>query len=214
MRASRPLEVRTMGYMPCRVPATYFECFIDLVVEVTPPPPPTTISYNGTTIASSAGGVNCTACTVVVGQQIALTGYPVIDGTWNIGGPTYASWYPTSGGGPNPTAPASGTASFYWVSDANNKPTNNYNVSYTVNGVTASATFTVVAPSVVVKPFLTFPASVDTTSNTLSDEGSELATVTPPGSYTGTPSWTQVITAATALLSGAGGQTGNCPPPG
>jgi hypothetical protein len=35
----------------------------------------------------------------------------------------------------------------------------------------------------------------------------------PPAGYAGTPSWTQVITAASSILSGPGMQTVNCPPP-
>lgn len=108
-------------------------------VSATNPPP--TISYNGTVISGGAQQ------SVVVGQQVTLTGSPS-GGTWSIPG-TYSSWS-GNGGGPAATSSTANPVSFYWVSGGSQTAT------YTRSGNgSASAKFGVSAPtaSVDVSPF-------------------------------------------------------------
>lgn len=56
----------------------------------------TTITSGGTIIASSTPGTTCPSsiCSVVVGQQLTLTGSPA-GGLWNIQGTSFGQWTPS-----------------------------------------------------------------------------------------------------------------------
>jgi hypothetical protein len=173
----------------------------------------TTISYNGSIIASSAPGTSCSelVCAVVVGQQITLTGYPV-GGLWTIGGTTYNQWSP-NGNPADPVMPTSNPVSFFWATGSGN---NSFTVSYTANGATASAAFSVAAPTFTfgtinaVPPSTTNPNYPGQLVSTISIS----APVTPPTSYTGTVSWLQVLPSQSGLIAGAGHSTLPCAYPG
>jgi hypothetical protein len=152
-------------------------------VSATNPPP--TISYNGTVISGGAQQ------SVVVGQQVTLTGSPS-GGTWSIPG-TYSSWS-GNGGGPAATSSTANPVSFYWVSGGSQTAT------YTRSGNgSASAKFGVSAPT----------ASVDVSPFHSGLDGSGVqfyislnATVTGPS---GSLSWYQVINSISPTLRTATG---------
>jgi hypothetical protein len=185
-------------------------CWVTFLPAGGPPPPAvTTISYNGSTVASSAPGVSCVspACSVVVGQQVTLTGSPS-GGSWSIGGTIYSQWNGQDGNAPAAADLTSNPVSFFWVAGGG------FTVSYSAGGSSASATFSVAAPSVsevkttFENPFIGFDAQ----NNPFLAANLEVkATVTPPpGAPSGTISWAQVIPSDAGALSGGGLKTESC----
>ena len=171
---------------------------------------PVTITMNGTMIASTAGGVTCgQACSVVVGQQIALTGSPA-GGTWSIPGTTFSNWA-GDGTQATPTNTSSNPVTFFWIQAGTSAVP--YAASYTANGVQVSVTFQAVGPTVSsYAPAFTKAIYDSSSTNFVFGTMTIPVMVAPPASYTGTVSWLQVITSTSFTASGQGVPTTSCTP--
>lgn len=172
---------------------------------------PATISYSGLIIASTAG-TSCASniCSVVVGQQLTLTGSPS-GGSWSIAGTTYNQWNGQDGNAPTAVNLSSNPVSFFWVAGGS------FTVSYSASGATASVTFNVAAPTVsnvTITPESPYIGLDAQDNQFLTGQLEVTATVAPPSGYSGSISWLQVIPSTTLVLSGGGVQAATCSPTG
>jgi hypothetical protein len=184
-----------------------------IAVAATPPPsgPVVTIKYNGSIVASTVPGFGCVYpnCSVVVGQQITLTGSPY-GGSWYIGGTTYNQWS-GNGGPPTPVDGSSNPVSFFWVTGGN------FTVNYWYNGSTASVAFSVAAPTLSVFNPMFGPTGngLSVISNGLLEAYAQVNwAVTPPSLYAGTVTFIQVVTGAIYDTSGPNVLSQTCSPQG
>jgi hypothetical protein len=145
------------------------------------------------------GGNGCITVTVAPGISWTASS----SSSWT----NYASWdgSGSSAGPPNPTVPGPGAASFYWVPDGNNGATDNYTVSYTANGATASVTFTVAAPTMA-NPLGGAHANINP-GKSLTSQANLTDVVTPPEGFNGTASWIQVLSSVVTFFYSQGGGT-------
>jgi hypothetical protein len=160
-----------------------------------------------TAVSITQGGVvvTNTTQTVVVGQQIALTGYPA-GGIWGVNA-AYASWDAAGGTGTTAVSFFANPTSMYWVTAGNQT------VTYTFAGESASVTFNVVAPTV--SNLSAQPTSPWIGTGRLDIELDAAANVAPPAGYLGTPTWIQVISSGAVITYSAPGvPIFICQPPG
>jgi hypothetical protein len=182
---------------------------------------PTTIISGGITIASSTPGWPCPpgSCSVVVGQQVSLTGSPA-GGSWNIAGTILQEWNP-NGSRATPAIQSATNVAFYWVNGGNltvSNSTFNATVSYTVNATTASVTFVVGEPILIdFTPSPTNPHIENSSEPSPGWLGSTLnisATVNPPPSGSGTLTWVQVLPSDGLVYTDSSGTNWTCAFPG
>jgi hypothetical protein len=166
-----------------------------------------TISMGSTIIS---GGPTQSA---VVGQQISLTGNPAPPSgstPWTVAGTTVGGFNTAlTNGGPAPTNFTMAANTFYWVASGNA-----LNVTYTINGQTASATFDVAGPTnpVVLTPLGAVQISPDGQFLEFGDSGSGATpgitfqgSLTPPLGFPGSFFWVQLINKSNYTFTPAGG---------
>lgn len=161
------------------------------------------------------GGTDISGTTqsAVVGQQIALTGDPAPPSgstPWTVAGTTVGGFNtaPTNGGS-FPADFTQASTTFYWVTAGNP-----LNVTYTINGKSASATFNVAGPTnpVVLTPLGVVQISPDGQFLEFGDSGSGAtpgikfqASFTPPLGFPGSFFWVQLINKSNYTFTPAGG---------